>query len=345
MELEIRQKFADVQKNVKWPVYLFDYQGVCVDSNNLNKIGEQIDVPEISNSDTVVTGKFQWISVGSRMGLNTYYIALLGVDEAAKGAMNLIKMLFTEGQIGLDKQTVLRSLIFDQTGTVYSEDDLLELNLPIDKSMKVVMIDHKGASHNEVKVICENIMEESVTVEVDRNHIVLITFAEDDLKDTLNAIISEMNTELLIPASAGVGKRVESWNKVNESYTGAKSALLLGNKIGDEEKVHFYDQMMVFHLLNEVDEKSRIKYFNDYGSVFKELVQDEELIQTAIRFFEYDLNVTETSRQLYVHRNTLIYRLNKIEKQTGLDLRSFDDAMQFFMLMLIWRLGKYEFDV
>jgi len=341
MDSEIRQKFADIQKSITWPVYLFDYQGKCIDANNLDKIGEKVDVPDIPNGQIVKTGQFRWITVGSQMGVNTYYIALFGSDEGADGAILLIKLMFNEGSKEIDRHTVLRSMLFDDSGTAYSIEDIESIGLPVNIDLRVIIIDHKGASFDETKVICENIIENAIVVEVDRFHMAVIAQELEGLDDILQAIISEMNTELLIPAHAGVGKSVISWPLLHESYRCAKSALSLGKKLGDEKTIFYYDQMMIFHLMNEVDERSRKQYFNDYGTVFKELVQDEELIQTALRFFENDLNITETSRQLYVHRNTLIYRLNKIEKQAGLDLRSFDDAMQFFMLMLIWRLGNY----
>jgi len=339
MDLEIRQRFAEIQNSIKWPIYLFDFQGTCIDANNLDKIGERVDVPDIANDEVVKTGKFQWISVGSRMGVNTYYIALLGSDDAADGVMQLIRIMFKEGHKEMDRQTVLRTMLFDQSGKSYSIDDIESLGFIMDKELRVTLIDHKGATTAEAKVICENIIDDIIAIDIDRQHIAVIDYVQDEYELLVEAIISEMNSELMIPATAGIGKVVSGWTQLHKSYISSQSALTLGKKLGDEVLVHKYDQMMIYHLINEIDARSRYHYFNDFGVIFKDLVHDEELIQTAIRFFENDLNITETSRQLYVHRNTLIYRLNKIEKMTGLDLRSFDDAIQFYMLMLIWRLG------
>lgn len=342
MDSEIRGRFSEIQKSINWPVYLFDYQGKCIDANNHEKIGEQVEVPEIPNGGIVTTGKFQWISVGSRMGVNTYYIALFGADEAAKGAMNLIRIMYKEEHKELDRNAILRSLLFEHGGESYTAEDLDDVGLPKVDYLNVVIIDHKGAESSEAKVVCENIIDDALVVEVDRNHMAMVVLDDQIIVENLDAIVSEMNTELLIPAKASVGKAVIGWDMLSKSYGCAKTALTLGKKLGNEEAIYHYDQMMIYHLIHEIREDARDKYFDDYGSAFKDLVHDEELIQTAIRFFENDLNITETSRQLYVHRNTLIYRLNKIEKLTGLDLRSFDDAIQFFMLMLIWRFGDYE---
>ena len=68
---------------------------------------------------------------------------------------------------------------------------------------------------------------------------------------------------------------------------------------------------------------------------------DEEIIFTAYKFFENNLNVSETSRQLFIHRNTLVYRIEKLEKATGLDVRTFDDALTFKIAMMVYNYMKY----
>ena len=68
---------------------------------------------------------------------------------------------------------------------------------------------------------------------------------------------------------------------------------------------------------------------------------DEETLNTLNKFFENNLNVSETSRQLFVHRNTLVYRIEKIQKSTGLDLRSFDDALTFKIALMVVNYMKY----
>lgn len=254
-------------------MYLFDYQGKCIDANNHEKIGEQIEVPEIPSGDIVVTGNFQWISVGASMGVNTYYIALLGGDEAARGAMNLIRIMFKKEHKELDKTTVLRGLLFEQSGDTYTPEDLEEVGLKNTDYLNVMIVDHKGAHSEEIKVVCENIFSEAFSVEVDRNHMVLITQAKEDIHENLQAIISELNTELLIPAKASVGKAVGGFEMLHKSYKSAKTALMIGEKLGQEDSLYFYDQMMIYHLVSEIDEDARQRYFDDYGAVFKDLVR------------------------------------------------------------------------
>ncbi len=338
MDLSIRQRFSEIQNSINWPVYLFDYEGTCIDSNNPDKIGEKVEVPDIEYGELLRTGKFQWISVSSGMGMDIYYIAMLGTDASATGAMQLIRLVFKESEEVSDAASILRHLLFNYEEAAYTRQDLSDAGVELTPPLQVVLVEHKGAGPDEVSVIVGNILENTYTVEIDKHHLAVITSESESLREDLRTVMSELNTELLIPANFGIGKTVESPLEIGHSYRGAKSALMLGKRLGQEKHIFDYRQMMIYHLVSEVDQTVRKRYFSDYGEAFEQLVDDEELIQTAIRFFENDLNITETSRQLYVHRNTLIYRLNKIEKLTGLDLRSFDDSIQFYMLMLIWRL-------
>ena len=68
---------------------------------------------------------------------------------------------------------------------------------------------------------------------------------------------------------------------------------------------------------------------------------DEETLTTINKCFENNLNVSETSRQLYIHRNTLVYRLDKLQRSTGLDLRVFDDAITFKIALMVVKYMKY----
>ena len=72
-----------------------------------------------------------------------------------------------------------------------------------------------------------------------------------------------------------------------------------------------------------------------FGDKIPEVLEDEEAMSTINKFFENNLNISETARQLYVHRNTLVYRLERIEKEIGLDIRKFDDAMTFRIAVMV----------
>ena len=136
-------------------------------------------------------------------------------------------------------------------------------------------------------------------------------------------------------ASIGIGTVVGNIKEIARSYKEARVALEVGKVFDDEKKILSYEDLgigrLIYQLPTTLCELFLTEVFKK-GSI-EEL--DQEIIFTIQKFFENNLNVSETSRQLYVHRNTLVYRLDKIQKITGLDLRIFDQAIIFKVAMMV----------
>jgi len=148
-------------------------------------------------------------------------------------------------------------------------------------------------------------------------------------------MIDTLNTELMVQAYVGVGSVVESIMDLEYSYQSANIALTIGRIFESDKHYYDYNNLGIGRLIYEVP-KHLCKVFLD--EVFKENDFegfDSETNLTIQKFFENSLNISETSRQLYIHRNTLVYRLDKIQKMTGLDLRRFDDAIILKISMLV----------
>lgn len=154
-----------------------------------------------------------------------------------------------------------------------------------------------------------------------------------------NNIKQEMQIELKI----GVGKSANDLTSLKYAYDSALFAIAVGSGFDKDVGVYGYKEYALLRLLSELP-KSALKQFvadiADDG--MKSVLSDNTLINTAELFFQNSLNVSETSRIMYMHRNTLIYRLDKIERETGLDLRRFADAMTFRVLTIIARLSEEE---
>ena len=125
--------------------------------------------------------------------------------------------------------------------------------------------------------------------------------------------------------------------EVSRSYKEAKMAMDVGKIFYPDKNVIAYSRLGIGRLIYQLPLplcKMFIKEIFDGRSPDE---FDEETLQTINKFFENNLNVSETSRQLFIHRNTLVYRLDKIEKITGMDLRKFDDAIYFKVAMMVKR--------
>lgn len=159
-------------------------------------------------------------------------------------------------------------------------------------------------------------------------------FEQKEISKIAKIIIDTLSSEL-VKAKVGVGTVVDNIKDIGKSYKEAEMALLIGGIFDDDKQVNDYNKLGIGRLIYQLPTTSCTLFLNE---VFKEgsfESLDQETMLTIQKFFENNLNVSETSRQLYIHRNTLVYRLDKIQKITGLDLRMFDDAIIFKVAMLV----------
>lgn len=134
----------------------------------------------------------------------------------------------------------------------------------------------------------------------------------------------------------GVGGIARGASELPRYFAYAKSALIGGAEIDMQNDIYSYKEYALVKLLSELPTTVMERYVKTVlDRNYKEVLADEELMLAAEAFFKYSLNISEASRSMYVHRNTLIYRLDKIEKLTGLNLRNFYDAMTFRAACLI----------
>lgn len=139
----------------------------------------------------------------------------------------------------------------------------------------------------------------------------------------------------------GVGSTAKNLSELASSYTKAVTALKYAEIFSGGEGVHTYKEYMLVKMLEEVPKARLAEFMNDVTEEqIKEVFDDEEMLLTAEKFLNSSLNVSETSRELYMHRNTLLYRLDKIEKSTGLNIRLFPDAVTFRILTVLYKLLK-----
>ena len=160
--------------------------------------------------------------------------------------------------------------------------------------------------------------------------------------DYAEFLAQSLNEELGLNVTIGVGPTVRDIKDVAHSYTRAVTTLGCAETFGENGGVYSYREFILVKMLEDLSENKLAEYLSDLtDDNFREILENEEMLSTAEEFLRSNLNVSETSRNLYMHRNTLLYRLDKIEKATGLNIRSFSDAVSFRALTLIYKLlGK-----
>jgi len=181
---------------------------------------------------------------------------------------------------------------------------------------------------------------------VDEKNIILVKELKpnetyDDMNKTAKIILDMLNTEAMTKVHVAFGTIVNEIKDVSRSYKEAKMALDVGKIFYSDRNVMAYSNLGIGRLIYQLPMplcKMFIKEIFD-GKSPDEF--DEETLTTINKFFENNLNVSETSRQLYIHRNTLVYRLDKLQKSTNLDLRVFEDAITFKIALMVVKYMKY----
>ena len=175
---------------------------------------------------------------------------------------------------------------------------------------------------------------------VDEKNIILVKEVKpgetyEDLEKTANTILDMLNTEAMTKVHVAVGTVVGEIKEVSRSYKEAKMALDVGKIFYRDKNVEAYNRLGIGRLIYQLPTTLCEMFLQE---VFKKNPidsLDKETLFTINKFFENNLNVSETARKLVVHRNTLVYRLEKIQKQTGLDVRVFEDALTFKIALMV----------
>ena len=179
--------------------------------------------------------------------------------------------------------------------------------------------------------------EEETLIEMPRGSIAVIRGAAEqsleDLQEYTQAVAEFAESEIGLQLTAGIGSIQDSLERLHESWREAEEALRIGTQFHLSETVHVYQKQILERLLSAVPEQEREKCRRQIFNEKTRRLLNEEMRETIRVFFENDLNLSTTARQLYLHRNTLTYRLDRIRRETGLDLRSFRDAAAFKAIM------------
>jgi carbohydrate diacid regulator len=248
-----------------------------------------------------------------------------------------------------DKDNFIKNLLLDNLLLVdiYNRAKKLHIETDVRRVVFIIETKHEKDSNalETVRSIFSSKTKDFITA-VDEKNIILVKELKpnedySDLDKTARVILDMLNTEAMAQVHVAYGTIVKEIKEVSRSYKEAKMALDVGKIFYSGQNVVAYNNLGIGRLIYQLPIplcKMFIKEIFD-GKSPDEF--DEETLSTINKFFENSLNVSETSRQLYIHRNTLVYRLDKLQKSTGLDLRVFEDAITFKIALMVVKYMKY----
>jgi len=314
----------------------------CISNNDL----ECVLSFTADNTDTFTYNGFTYKPIVS-MGKIDYIIFVKGDDTLARNYSDILQVSFSSAKSLYDdkhdKLNFIKNFLLDNVlpGDILAK--AAELHIPIDSKRVVFLIQTDKVSDFSVLELIEGMFpnkQSDFIVSIDENNVALVKELENEaslseLQSIARGICDNINTEVMAKAVIGIGTVINNVKEIARSYKEARVALEVGKVFDDEKSILSYEDLgigrLIYQLPTTLCELFLTEVFKK-GSIDD---LDQEIIFTIQKFFENNLNVSETSRQLYVHRNTLVYRLDKIQKITGLDLRIFDQAIIFKVAMMV----------
>lgn len=248
-----------------------------------------------------------------------------------------------------DKDNFIKNLLLDNLLLVdiYSRSKKLHIQTDVPRVAMIVESEN-GKDSNALELARAHFgagSKDFVTA-VDENNVIVVK----DLSDTDNSkeiekaarmLESSLKKEGLKDVRIAYGTVVQEIKEVSRSYKEAKMALDVGKIFFDERNIIAYSELGIGRLIYQLPIPLCKMFIREIFGGKSPDEFDEETLTTINKFFENSLNVSETSRQLFIHRNTLVYRLDKLQKSTNLDLRVFEDAITFKIALMVVKYMKY----
>lgn len=327
-----------------------DGNSVISACSELGMVGETVDFSlsdVAASNEAFVRGGYTYKPFGTVGGAPEYIMFVEGTDDAAVKYVSLmavslsnVKQFFDEKY---DRSNFIKNIILDNIlpGDIYVKSR--ELNFNTESSHVVLLI--RTITKNDVSVydVIQNLFpdkQKDFIINISDTEIALVkevkkTTDPSDLEKLARSIVDTLSIEFYTHCLVGIGTIVDGIRDLARSFKESQVALEVGKVFDTEKAIISYDNLGIARLIYQLPTTLCETFLREVfkrGSIES---LDQETLFTIQKFFENNLNVSETSRKLFVHRNTLVYRLEKIKKLTGLDLREFEHAIVFKIALMV----------
>ena len=283
----------------------------------------------------------EYVLIAKGSNEDAYMIGRVAVAE--------IQNLIVAYKERFDKSNFIQNLILDNLLLVDVYNRAKKLHIAIEAKRVVLLIETKNEKDQDSMEILKNLFvsrtNDFITAIDEKNIIIVRSLEENDGYEEINKIASTivdmLNAEAMSQVRVSYGNIIQEIKDVSRSYKEAKMAMDVGKIFSDESDIYAYSSLGIGRLIYQLPIPLCKMFIREIFGDKSPDDFDEETLTTINKFFENSLNVSETSRQLYIHRNTLVYRLDKLQKSTGLDLRVFEDAITFKIALMVVQYMKY----
>ncbi len=351
---QILQNTIDGLKSIsRVDLCVMDADGKDVASTaDMGSSSKAVEAFAVSPADSQEIQGYQYFKIFDEQQLE-YVLVAGGTGEdvymVGKMAAFQIQNLLVAYKERFDKDNFIKNLLLDNLLLVdiYSRSKKLHIQTEVPR---VVMILESGneKDNNTLELVRAHFASSNkdFITAVDENNVIAVkelteADAQREIEKAAGSLESFLQKEGIKGIRIAYGTVVQEIKEVSRSYKEAKMALDVGKIFFDDRKIIAYSELGIGRLIYQLPIPLCKMFIREIFGRKSPDEFDEETLTTIYKFFENSLNVSETSRQLFIHRNTLVYRLDKLQKSTGLDLRVFEDAITFKIALMVVKYMKY----
>ena len=331
------------------PVGVMDNEGYVLATNASEEMAEFAEsfVSIVTDCLQVHTCRGYSLCGISKAKKTEYIVYVRGTSDEAKRtcmmlavSLNNIRTFYDDKY---DKTTFIKNIISDNTLPLDLHQRARELHLDYEQERVVYILKVMQSGDVAAIDVFMNLFpktEHDFVFGMDDSTIVLVKeidseTSEDKIESLAQSIVDTLNSEAMMNVMVGISTETNNVNMLAAAYKEAQIALEVGSVFETEKRILTYKNLGVGRLIYYLPVKLCQLFLQEVLTKRGLDALDEEIVTTIYEFFKNDLNVSETARKLYIHRNTLVYRLDKVQKTIGLDLRNFDDAVVFKVAMMV----------
>lgn len=347
---QILQNTIDGLKNItRIELSVIDLDGKILATTEENKVEENnfaIADFVASQAESQLIQGYQYFKIYDEHNVE-YVISAKGeaedVYKIGKIAAFQIQSLLIAYKERFDKDNFIKNLLLDNLLLVDIYNRSKKLHIEMDSKRVALIIETKVEKDNNTLELIRNLFpskSKDFVTAIDEKNIILVKEVKEnenikDIEKMAASLLNTLNSESMNSVYIAIGTIVKDIKDVSRSYKEAKMALEVGKIFFVEKHIMVYENLGIGRLIYQLPIPLCKMFISEIFSNKSPDEFDEETLTTINKFFDNSLNVSETSRQLYIHRNTLVYRLDKLQKNTGLDLRVFEDAITFKIALMV----------
>ncbi|SNT08781.1 transcriptional regulator, CdaR family [Anaerovirgula multivorans] len=266
-------------------------------------------------------------------GKTRYVLSIKGINHDTRRVAKIIEIFLDTDVQNISREDFIRSLLLNTLENNVLEDLCGKYHIIPKGHVQVIIIEVIESLMEKIEEIVMALLPNEIFVKINNKYFAIVKEANEETDDFPTLLSDTILSELLYEVKIGVGAVVNDIKDWHFSYQTAESFILIGKIFSPNKKIYTLKSLSIPLVISRLQLNDLEELMKQFNCNIEDVFSNNELMTTAFVFFKNNLNISDAARHLFIHRNTLIYRLNKIYDITGYDLRLFEDATLFNVII------------